>query len=247
MLYPKINSLYKREQKDGKFKGRLIMGEYTCPEFRTIKYWSVTEKIDGTNIRITYDGTKVEYGGRSDNALIPSGLLNYLMANITLDKFKEHFPEASYVVLCGEGVGPKINGGGHYGHDPFFVLFDVVVGGWWLHRRDVLEIAWKFDLYNAPLIYLGYEPEVPAVPYYGSTIESIVAFVAKNPISYLSKTGAVMEGIVARAEPVLHFRAGGPIMFKLLCEDFNQEGKEYVRKKEVDSGSTASIEQREAA
>jgi len=65
MLYPKINSLYKRhgwyfDEKDKKNtsselqKNRqsFIIGDYACPEFESINRWQIDEKIDGTNIRV---------------------------------------------------------------------------------------------------------------------------------------------------------------------------------------------------
>ena len=46
--YPKIETLFTRDEK---FKVTDII---RLPEFENIKKWLVTEKIDGTNIRIIY-------------------------------------------------------------------------------------------------------------------------------------------------------------------------------------------------
>ena len=48
--YPKIQTLWKRDKEMGK----VIEGELSKPEFDNIKNWLVTEKIDGTNIRIIF-------------------------------------------------------------------------------------------------------------------------------------------------------------------------------------------------
>ena len=48
MSYPKIETLFKRDEKFN------ITDEIRCPEFDNIKKWLITEKIDGTNIRIIY-------------------------------------------------------------------------------------------------------------------------------------------------------------------------------------------------
>ena len=47
MKYPKINTLWKRD-----IKGNIIDGEFSCLEFVNIKNWYITEKIDGTNVRV---------------------------------------------------------------------------------------------------------------------------------------------------------------------------------------------------
>ena len=59
--YPKIESLYKRNEKTHKF----AIGEFRIPEFQYLYSlpWRWTEKIDGTNIRIEWTGEKVDIGG----------------------------------------------------------------------------------------------------------------------------------------------------------------------------------------
>ena len=49
MKYPKINTLFKRDEKN-----HIILDAFTTPEFEYLKNneWECTEKIDGTNIRI---------------------------------------------------------------------------------------------------------------------------------------------------------------------------------------------------
>ena len=74
--YHKIETLFERDTKTKK----IIEGKYTN---ETIKYlkdnvWQFTEKIDGTNIRIYWDGHKVSFYGRTERAQIPSYLANKL-------------------------------------------------------------------------------------------------------------------------------------------------------------------------
>ena len=65
--YHKINSVYKRDEK-GKFTK-----EFSIPEFEYLFHniWIGTEKIDGTNIRIGWDGENVTIGGRMQKAQLP--------------------------------------------------------------------------------------------------------------------------------------------------------------------------------
>src|SRR5271157_4950800 len=127
MEYPKINSLYKRERHKTNCKNRLLIeGEYACPEFPSINCWSLTEKVDGTNIRISMKKTSsglITFGGRTDNAQVPTTLLNYLQAVFPYLKMKEAFPEAENVILFGEGYGGSIQSGQYYSEDPMFILF----------------------------------------------------------------------------------------------------------------------------
>ena len=59
MKYPKIQTLYDRDEK---FK--VDPTQIRCPEFSLITRWLITEKIDGTNVRIvrTTDGERVILG-----------------------------------------------------------------------------------------------------------------------------------------------------------------------------------------
>lgn len=139
MEYQKINSIYKRDER-GKFTV-----VYSMPELVLLKNanWWWDEKIDGTNIRVTWDCQQhtVNFGGRTDNAQIPTQLLSVLMEKFTVDRFKKC--ELPSMTLYGEGYGAKIQkGGGNYraaGCD--FILFDVFCGGLWLRRDSVQDIA----------------------------------------------------------------------------------------------------------
>lgn len=234
MEYPKINSLWKREgwnfeeekkrdstyQKGGK---NFIEGAYSLLEFAQIKEWRVEEKIDGTNIRIFYQEGKVRFGGRTSNAQIPCELLNYLQETFTETLLDTIFPIDEKglkpsIILFGEGYGPKIQaGGGNYRKDPGFMLFDIIIGRWWLTRESVFEIASK----------LG----VPFPPQIGMlTEQQIVSYVKTNPQSLCSRIPQVMEGVICRTDPLLLLRNGLPLMWKLKCKDFIDD-KPYVRER----------------
>lgn len=74
--YHKIHTLFKRDLKTK----RIIPGRYSLPEFEFLKdnWWVFTEKVDGTNIRIMWDGTNITFGGKTDDAQIPTNLLSKL-------------------------------------------------------------------------------------------------------------------------------------------------------------------------
>lgn len=111
--YPKIETVFERSVDGSK---KLIEGKFRneTVHFLSDNPWVFTEKIDGTNIRIYWDGHKVTFGGRTDRANIPTDLVNYL--NETFDTleaeelFEQKFGDAE-VILFGEGYGPKIQKG----------------------------------------------------------------------------------------------------------------------------------------
>lgn len=129
--YNKIDAVYERDM-DGTKK--LIPGKFRNPtvEYLAKNQWMFTEKIDGTNIRVHWDGHKVEFGGRTESAQIPAKLVTYLNAtfggNTNEEIFEQKFGE-NEVILFGEGYGPGIQkGGGLYRKEVSFILFDVMVG-----------------------------------------------------------------------------------------------------------------------
>ena len=91
MKYHKIQTVYYRDPATN--NKTLLEGQWSMPEFEYLKdnQWVWTEKIDGTNIRIKCIDDKVEFGGRTDNAQIPSFLMDYLTNAFSVDQFKDTF------------------------------------------------------------------------------------------------------------------------------------------------------------
>ena len=222
MEYPKINSLWKRHgwyldegKKDNPEyqKGRqsFIIGDYASPEFGLINKWQCQEKIDGTNIRVNFTKECVKFFGRTKEATLSKPLQKYLHDTFTIEKMTNQFVKDdtfNEVWLFGEGYGPKIqSGGGNYRKDPGFILFDVRIGTWWLEQSAVKDIAEALGVPYAPIIRTMTEPE-------------IVEYVKSKPYSLCSITPHMMEGIIARPEPLLLKRNGDPLMFKLKCREF---------------------------
>ena len=210
--YHKIMSIYKRNKDTGDF----IIGEYSTPEIEFLwnNKWEFTEKIDGTNIRIKWDGKTVEIAGRSDNAQLPVPLIQKLDELFkTLDamtKLKEVFgnEEDLEVILYGEGFGGKIQSGSLYGEQDF-VLFDVVINGMYLQRHNVNDIAEKLKIQRVPILGQG-------------TMDEAIEMCKKG---FNSKWGDfIAEGIVARpVDTELFSRRGDRIITKIKYKDFNKK------------------------
>ena len=205
--YDKIETLYKRDMEGTK---KLLEGEFRNPtvEFLKDNIWQFTEKIDGTNIRVFWDGHEVSFAGRTDKAQIPTFLLSYLTETFKTSEaeqiFEEKFGETP-VMLLGEGYGPKIQKGHLYRNDVSFILFDVLICDNYQSRSTVEDIAKAFGIDIVPIIFEG-------------TIQEAVDFVKKNPDSTMGT--AKMEGLVGRPKIELRDRCGNRVIVKIKWEDF---------------------------
>lgn len=207
--YHKIQTMFKREAEK---PCRIIEGQWSLPEFEYLKdnKWIFTEKVDGTNIRVMWNGEKLElkFGAKTDNSSIPVFLYDRLNEIFKPDMF------SGYETMClyGEGYGAKIQkGGGNYRADGVdFVLFDVLVGSWWLQRPDVEDVASKFLLRTVPIIGEG-------------TLGDAINKVKQG---FNSQWGNFMaEGIVARPATELKSRSGDRIITKIKYKDFLETRK----------------------
>lgn len=207
--YTKINTVFKRDLQTK----HIIEGDYSLPEFEYLKdnKWIFTEKVDGTNIRVMWNGEAVIFGGKTDEASIPVFLLYKLQELFEGTQkrllFKEKFADATEVCLYGEGYGKKIQKGGeNYIADGVdFVLFDVKIGEWYLQREDVEDIAKHFGLKVVPIIGEG----------------TLAEAIEKVRVGFNSQWGNFMaEGIVARPKTELKTRSGERIITKIKHRDF---------------------------
>lgn len=215
MKYPKMQTLWKRDPEN---KFVITPGEFSREEFGNIKRWNYTEKIDGMNIRVIYedDGCHDEYSdypsfkGRTDKAILPKELLLFLERIFTPRKILRKFMDAQKVILFGEGYGAGIQkGGGLYRNAKEFILFDVLLDGMWLSRDSVEDIASFFGVEHVP--------EIKHI----TTMNAAIDYVKSRPLSLVSDSPKEMEGIVARSDPLLLFRNGDPLMWKLKLKDFD--------------------------
>jgi len=203
--YHKIQTVFLRDPAT-KYK-TLLMWQYAKPEFEYLEGnpWVWTEKVDGTNIRVMFDGEVITFGGKTDRAQIPAKLVTRLneMFIPQLDIFKNNYPDG--ICLYGEGYGAGIQSGGNYTLNQDFVLFDVKIGDWWLQREDCEGISRALNLDIVPVVGVG----------------SISRMVDKVEDGFESAWGAfTAEGIVARPTIELKARNGERIITKLKHKDF---------------------------
>lgn len=216
ITYPKIETLYVRDP--GTFKvlpddQRPVL---RCKEFDIVRRWRLTEKVDGTNIRVglSADG-QVAFAGRTDNAQIPRHLLDTLRDAFPSERMTATFSPGVEVVLFGEGYGEKIQDGGDYRAGAGFRLFDVCVGGWWLNAGDVEDVAAKLGIKTVPCLQRDITFLI-----YPSSAEELRGILGESVVAAEEGRGRLAEGIVARTDPLLFTRDGRRLMWKLKFRDF---------------------------
>lgn len=177
----------------------------------THNYFANGILVHNCNIRVHWDGHKVEFGGRTNNASIPAHLMNKLIelfgSTPAEEMFEQLFGERD-VILFGEGYGTKIQkGGGKYiTNDCNFILFDVMINGNYQERQWVESTAQSFGIQVVPIV--GHGPLADAVEY-----------VKAHPCSIIAQEEREMEGIVCRPIYELLDRTGNRVIVKIKWED----------------------------
>lgn len=201
--YTKIQTAFKRDSRNV-----IMPGDWTLPEFTYLKDkdWIWTEKVDGTNIRLHWNGSKLTIGGRTDNAQVPAQLIANLGRLSDPEIWRAAFPDANDVTVYGEGYGPKIQSGGMYRSDQGLVVFDVLIGRWWLTDENIADVASKLSL--------------NVVPSMGTcTLEQAWAHITSGKL-HSCWPGARIEGLVGRPAVPLFTRKGDRLIVKMKMKDW---------------------------
>lgn len=203
--YHKIQTVYLRDPATN--HKTLLEGHFAKPEFEYLKNvpWIFTEKVDGTNIRVVWDGETVAFAGKTDRAETPPFLLDKLSTLFDIETFRAL--DLPPLCLYGEGYGAKIQkGGGNYIPDGVdFILFDVMIDDIWLERPNVEDIAGKLKIKAVPVVGEG-------------TLMEGIAMVKEGYASRLRKTPP--EGLVMRPKVELMNRRGERVITKVKMKDF---------------------------
>lgn len=207
--YPKIEVPFERDTNGTK---KLIEWKFRHYELTNIDWWRWTEKIDGTNISVEWDGHRVLFHGRTERADIPKFLLEKLEELFGGETNEEMFEQLfgdTHMILYGEGYGNKIqNGKGYIPDGVDFILFDVYQPekDLWLEWENVCDIAQALNINTVPLVHGIY------------TLKDAVEFVKKKPKSFIGN--ADLEGLVGVPFGEFKDRHGKRIMTKVKVRDF---------------------------
>lgn len=211
--YQKISGPYKRDPETN----LIIPGAWFDPSLQALAYsddWYFTEKVDGTNVRVLWDGYTASYAGRTDRASFSSvqaSALAKFFAGATRETLFEQQFRGNPAVLYGELYGPGVQSGGIYRDDLSFILFDVKVGDFWLHRDDVEDVALGLGVDSVPVI-LPQNTIQDAINVVQDGFKSIVA------IRHGKDTFA--EGLVGATNAGLLDRRGNRVAVKVKHQDF---------------------------
>lgn len=216
--YPHIRGVWKRQSEK---PHELLIGEWACPEFEALKdnVWHWTEKVDGTNVRVLWDGNRVLFGGKTDRAQMPAVLVKALTEQFGGPANEQMFEQVfnrskTEVCLYGEGYGAGIQKGGRYRDTVGFILFDVKIGNKWLSPEDVQGISIALDCDTVPEVFKG------------QTLSQTEAFVRTVVLSdgelpsAVSASESPAEGVVGRAPCGMRNQYGERILVKIKAADF---------------------------
>jgi hypothetical protein len=206
MVYHSIPTIFSRNE-----KGELRIGRFSDPVFRYLRNlpFDYTEKVDGMNTRVAFDGEEITFHGRTNNAQLPANLVNWLNSNITVDKMHEAFDaDCTRVCLYGEGYGDGIQDRKYLDGEQKFILFDVYVHGYWLKRKDVEDVARKLGIDVVPIVGTG-------------SLYDMVYYV-RDGFKSLINPSVDAEGIVARPIEELFLRNRDRVIVKLKTSDFKK-------------------------
>lgn len=219
--YTKIDTIAKRDLEGNK---RLIDGTFRDPAIEYLQdvKFEATEKADGTNVSVHWNGHRVSIHGRTQAAQLPKALSDMLYARFmdeqTEQVFEQMFPPKydedaqevlTEVTIYGEGIGPKIQKVGKlYGDQYRFLVFDIKVGNTYLEHSN--------PFYEQVIGAFGLE-EVPVLP--DMTPNEAVEFVKSKPRSWIN-SDAPMEGVVLRPKVRLYGPNGSRLIVKVKAKDY---------------------------
>lgn len=192
------------------------VGNFVNPTVELLAHsdvWLFTEKIDGTNVRLIWDGHNLSYNGRTNNADLHKDLKTILDALWTErpgmeEQIEELFGEKE-VIIVGEGYGPGIQkGGGNYATQKKFIAYDVIVNGKYLGYANSRELLESLGI-----------PWLQAILPFPENLVYGIDIVANGLYSRFGGQDFFAEGLVAITERPLYDNNGSRLIVKIKHED----------------------------
>lgn len=204
--YQKIETLYKFDNEIKRFRK-----EFYNPIVEYLKdcKWVGTEKIDGTNIRILWNGHNFEFNGRTDNAEIPKELKSILEETFNYDMevlFEQKFGDKE-VMLFMEGYAGKVQRGAYQG-DEKLIGFDIMIGDIYLDKIVSKQIFLDLGLEFVPVLEFN-------------NLQECIDYVYNNKQSIIQPQSQ-MEGLVCYPAVRLYDHQGKRIIVKIKNKDLSK-------------------------
>lgn len=193
--------------------------------------WIVQEKIDGTNVRVIWDGNRVSFGSKNtlETANLPGRLREHLEAEYGTKEF-EYLIEQTFgdtpITLYGEGYGHKIqSGAGYFPDEPegknAFIGFDVRVGRQYLAPDQTQDVLAKLGV---PMVYQL--PETRTIPELIAEMTNAINSAGEGePAIAHEGTDKEIEGFILRSAYPLFDHRGNRVITKVILEDVRQIAK----------------------
>ena len=213
--YSSIETVYTRDKETNV----LNFGEIRCIENTCINIWTISEKIDGTNIRVIVTKEGMTIKGRTDKADLPKGLEAAILTVFhsherLLEYFTEYrgqeLPDEWSVTFYGEGYGAGIQAGGRYSGTKRFRCFDLLLGeSWWTDDDEMRRVCDELSIPTAP--WLAVTPNLP------KTREELIEIIPFSHVALEDRgvSDVPAEGIVAKPLHVLLNRHKDRVMWKI--------------------------------
>jgi hypothetical protein len=205
--YHKIETLFKFNQETHTWN----YGEYYNKNVEILKdnQWLYTEKIDGTNLRIYWDGHKLQYNGRTDNSQFSKHQIDFIESQLVNEDIETVFEQTfkdNEAYVFGELYGNKIQNGGLYtdGKGLGFRVFDIEINNIFLEYENAKELAKSLGYDFVPFIFIG-------------TIDEAIKYVLETNKSTFSN--AKLEGVVGKPLGDFRDRLGKRIVVKIKKKD----------------------------
>ena len=213
--YAKFSSPFKKDDK--------WLNTPEAAQYLPIGRWIVTEKIDGTNIRIIL--TKPDEEGNRETHIASRKLIlnpedktskQYMdcLKEVNLHKIKEYFNDVnSTVVIYGEGYGAGVQKGGIYSKEKNYRVFDIRIGEAYQDFEYVKKVCIDNQLNVVPVMCelkeIVYEECLDALKIFQETLIK-------------EGDGGKPEGFVYKLEPVLLNKYKERLIFKVKHKDFKE-------------------------
>lgn len=208
--YQKIPTLYKFDNTIKRYIPEIYDGNVKYLENNT---WLVSEKIDGTNIRVFYDGHRVSWSGRTDKAVLPKEVEHVLKSTFGDSEvlFEQIFGDKQ-VILFMECYGGKIQGG-IYGGTERLIGFDIMVGDMYLDKQCIEPIFKRFGVPTVDFM------EIQGLQWVINEVKDA----GEQPNCYISpyceKCTTTIEGFVCVPARRLYDNQGNRIIVKIKVRD----------------------------
>lgn len=201
--YQKIETLYKFDSTIKKF--RKVFYNPIVEYLKDCK-WYGTEKVDGTNIRVCWDGYGFMFGGRTDNAQLPKEVIALLDTKFNSDMevlFEQKFGQKE-VILFMEGYAGKIQNGAYNG-DEKIIGYDIMIENIYLDKQVSKELFGEMGL-----------PFVPVLEF--ANLQECIDYVYNHTQSIIQPESKI-EGLVCFPATRIYDHMGNRIIVKIKRRD----------------------------